>query len=138
MRTSIRVVGAVIYRDNAVLACRRRPEKSAGGQWEFPGGKIEAGEDPEEALARELEEELSLSDAQVGSLVARAVTPVGNKDIDLACYWVETSTHVAESTDHDAFEWLGIEDFDSVQWAEPDLPTLRAIEKNGFPRKGQS
>ena len=55
----IRVVGAIIERDGAVFAARRNAERSAGGLWEFPGGKIEAGETAEDALRRELQEELN-------------------------------------------------------------------------------
>ena len=55
----IRVVGAIVERDGAVFAARRNAERSAGGLWEFPGGKIEAGGTAEDALRRELQEELN-------------------------------------------------------------------------------
>ena len=55
----IRVVGAIIERDGAGFAARRNAERSAGGLWECPGGKIEAGETAEDALRRELQEELN-------------------------------------------------------------------------------
>ncbi|MFA4977167.1 MAG: NUDIX domain-containing protein [Sphingobacterium sp.] len=56
----ITVVCGIIFKDDLVLICRRKPEKSLGGYWEFPGGKVEDGESNEESLLRELIEELNL------------------------------------------------------------------------------
>ncbi|MGC8549339.1 MAG: (deoxy)nucleoside triphosphate pyrophosphohydrolase [Acidobacteriaceae bacterium] len=63
------VVAALILRGDEVLVCQRRPDQPMGLKWEFPGGKIEPGESPEEALRRELEEELGIQ-AHIGSLIA--------------------------------------------------------------------
>ncbi|WP_454060632.1 (deoxy)nucleoside triphosphate pyrophosphohydrolase [Elizabethkingia ursingii] len=57
----IRVVCGVIFNEGRILLCRRKPEKSLGGYWEFPGGKIEVGETEEESLYRELQEELGIT-----------------------------------------------------------------------------
>jgi 8-oxo-dGTP diphosphatase len=59
----VQVVAAIIERDGRILICRRTKEQSHPLQWEFPGGKVEPGESPEQALARELEEELGLREA---------------------------------------------------------------------------
>jgi len=64
------VVAALIERDGRLLVCRRRPDQQHPLQWEFPGGKVEPGEQPEAALARELEEELGIAQA-TGAEVAR-------------------------------------------------------------------
>lgn len=64
------MVAALILRGSTVLICQRRGDQPMAHKWEFPGGKIEAGETPEEALARELTEELNIQ-AEVGSLVVR-------------------------------------------------------------------
>ena len=118
-----------------VLACRRAGHKAAGEQWEFPGGKVDPGEVSRDALARELREELEL-DVEVGELVTRETTQVGDRGIDLACYWVTSSEWPTSSTDHDAFQWVAIDDFDSLNWAEPDLPALAAIAETGTPESG--
>ncbi len=60
----LQVVAAVIERDERILICQRRPGQSHALQWEFPGGKIEPGETPAQALARELEEELGVRGAR--------------------------------------------------------------------------
>jgi 8-oxo-dGTP diphosphatase len=69
-RTVRFVVAALILRGDRVLICQRRGDQPMALKWEFPGGKMEAGESPEQALARELQEELSI-DAKIGSLVTR-------------------------------------------------------------------
>jgi 8-oxo-dGTP diphosphatase len=63
------VVAGLILRGNEVLICQRRPDQAMALKWEFPGGKMEPGESPEEALIRELKEELGIS-ASIGTLVA--------------------------------------------------------------------
>ena len=59
----VRVVAAILECDGRVLICRRKPDQSHPLKWEFPGGKVEPGETPEQALSRELEEELDIRDA---------------------------------------------------------------------------
>ena len=59
----VQVVAAIIEREGRILICRRKKEQSHGLKWEFPGGKLEPGESPEQALARELEEELGIRQA---------------------------------------------------------------------------
>ncbi|MCU4298607.1 (deoxy)nucleoside triphosphate pyrophosphohydrolase [Brevibacterium permense] len=132
MSETLRVVAAVFHAGNQVLACRRKPEKTAGGKWEFPGGKVEAGESAEEALQRELAEELSLENSSIGSLISRDTTTTTRTSIDLACYWAETETRPQRSTDHDELRWCSVEELDHLDWAEPDLPVVRLIQRNGI------
>lgn len=121
------VAGVLTQPDGRVLACRRAPGRSAAGQWEFPGGKVEPGESAEEALRRELHEELGL-DAVVGALIVRSVTGVGDVDIDLATYRVAWSTEEpSSSTDHDELRWVFPAELESLGWAKPDLPTVRVL-----------
>jgi len=62
------VVAGILEKDGKVLACRRRADQDHGGKWEFPGGKVEAGENPAEALARELEEELLIQSGSISEI----------------------------------------------------------------------
>lgn len=121
------VVAAVAVRDVAVFCCRRRPGKSAAGRWEFPGGKVDVGEVPEEALARELAEELGVA-ARVGELLDRSGTEVAGTVIDLACYAVEFTTDPQSSSDHDELRWQPLGALDSLDWAAPDLPMVRRLQ----------
>jgi 8-oxo-dGTP diphosphatase len=120
----IRVVGAIVERDGAVFAARRNPDRSAGGLWEFPGGKIEPGESPEKALRRELQEELNVS-VSVGPFVDRSLSDVGSVQIELSCYVAEfEGNDPVSSSDHDAMQWVPLTELSSLHWAPGDIPLL--------------
>ena len=103
--TVLEVVAAVIERDGLVLACRRRTVRSAGGLWEFPGGKVEPGETADQALRREIAEELGVEISVVGELTAD-VTVVGGRSIRLVCLRATLLDAAPESSiDHDELRW---------------------------------
>ena len=81
----IAVVAALAERDGKLLIARRPEDRHMGGKWEFPGGKLEKGELPEEALRRELEEELGV-DAEIGSIAAAIPYSYPEKDVLLLFY----------------------------------------------------
>lgn len=125
----IRVVGAIIQRGSTVFAARRNPERSAGGLWEFPGGKIEAYESPEEALVRELREELSV-DVSVGAFIDQSVSDVAGTIIELSCYAaVLSAEEPVSSTDHDALTWVDLSELDQLDWAPGDVPVIERLPR---------
>lgn len=127
MTVELEVVAAAILDDGLMLACRRAPGKAAAGKWEFPGGKVEADEDPRAALERELLEELDVK-VEVGDLVDRSQTQVGDVTIDLATYDVRLlGRRPVQSTDHDQLGWFTLDDLASLEWAAPDLPAVAAL-----------
>lgn len=127
MSEALRVVGAVIEHQGKILACRRLSDKTEGGKWEFPGGKIEPGEHPREALARELREELGLEDIQVLDLVNRETTEGNDGPIDLACFRVAAKSIALSSTDHDKLVWLTPNWLKALNWANADWPTVNVL-----------
>ncbi len=115
------VVGAAIIRDGRVLACRRTAPPKAAGLWELPGGKVEPGESPEQALVREIAEELQLDIEVTGWLEGSSAIGTTHELV------VATATAAAgrpQPTEHDAITWLGADELDDVDWLEPDLPFL--------------
>jgi 8-oxo-dGTP diphosphatase len=124
---ALEVVAAVLIRDGRALACRRAAHKAGAGTWEFPGGKVERGESPEAALAREIREELGV-DVTVGPLVDRSEVPVGDRVIDLACYRADPVGPLpTSSTDHDELRWVPLADLGDLSWSAPDLPAVRRL-----------
>ncbi|MEE1650239.1 (deoxy)nucleoside triphosphate pyrophosphohydrolase [Brachybacterium sp. J144] len=123
----IRVVGAIVERDGAVFAARRNADRSAGGLWEFPGGKVEHGESPEAALRRELREELGV-DVTVGEFVDRSLSDVGTARIELSCYAAQfAGEDPSASSDHDAMQWVPLTELSSLRWAPGDVPLLEGL-----------
>ena len=120
------VVGAAIVRAGRVLAARRSAPAALAGGWEFPGGKVEPGESPAAALARECREELGVQIA-VGELLGAA---------DIAAGFV-LHVHVAELIagepqplqDHDELRWLAGDELDDVPWLPADRPVLGALRE---------
>lgn len=125
--STVRVVAAVIVSDRRLLACRRNAGRSDGGLWEFPGGKIEAGEGPAEALTREIREELGVH-IDVGARIHRATTRVQERLIDLDTYWARLAgERPMISTDHDVLRWLRRSELSSLEWCAPDLPVVELL-----------
>ncbi len=120
------VVGAAILRGSTCLVGQRRKGGSFGECWEFPGGKVEPGETAEQALVREIHEELGL-DVVVGELAGRGEIHAGGRDIVLDVYFCESSSGVPEAREHLALKWIGVDEIDSLRWAAADLPVLPAL-----------
>jgi 8-oxo-dGTP diphosphatase len=127
------VVAGVLTRRGAIFAARRAASRALGGYWELPGGKVEAGEADEEALVRELAEELGI-EVSVGPRLAESVWDGGSRPIHLIAYFVTRESGDVEvrpsGVDHDAFRWLRREELFGVEWAPPDVPLIVALREH--------
>lgn len=125
----IDVAAAVIHRDGKVLAAQRGYGGLAGG-WEFPGGKVEPGESPEEALVREVAEELAVTVA-----VERPVAVVDYEyetfRLHMHCFLAHVERGRIRLLEHSDARWLGADDIDSVAWLPADIQVIEAIRQSG-------
>ena len=114
----------LIDAQETILATQRPEGKALGGLWEFPGGKVEEGEDPEEALRREIREELCLELGELTPLEPVEHTyPFGT--IRLLPYLSRCEARPAiHLTEHTALRWLKLEEAGEIEWAPADLPVL--------------
>lgn len=125
---TILVVAGALRREGRYLVGRRLPGGSAGGLWEFPGGKVERGEHPDEALRREFWEELALEVA-VDDLVGRALSVTPERLLVLDLYLVRDVKPPARPrpTAHQEIHWLSPSEFERLCWAPPDQPLLDCL-----------
>ena len=121
----VRVVAAVI-RDGDRIFATARGYGEYKGWWEFPGGKIEAGETPEEALVREIHEELD-TEIRVGELIATIEFDYPTFHLSMDCFWAEVVTGRLVLKEAADARWLTRETLESVQWLPADQTIIDAI-----------
>lgn len=129
MKKQIKVVGAVIQNDqNQILCALRSPKMSMPNCWEFPGGKIEKNEKPEEALVREIQEELGC-EISVTDLVEDVIYEYQNIIVNLITYEAQIKSGTPVANEHAKIEWKEISELKELEWALADLPTVEKLIK---------
>lgn len=129
------VVGAIIVDSlsapSAVLAARRSKPPELAGKWEFPGGKVEVGETPPEALTREIREELGV-DIQVGHELTHTdgAWPVSEK-YALLLFFATSPQQPEPGDSHDALRWLTWSQLGSVDWLPSDAGAVSILQQGG-------
>lgn len=124
---TVRVVAAVIRKDDKIFATQRGYGEFKDG-WEFPGGKIEEGETPEQALTREIREELD-TEIQVGKLIDTIEYDYPKFHLSMDCFWCEIMQGGLELKEHEAARWLSKEELYSVDWLPADVGVVEKIKK---------
>ena len=130
---TIKVVSAVIIAVNEkgesiIFATQRGYGKFKGG-WEFPGGKIEACETPEEALKREIMEELE-TEISVGELIDTIEYDYPEFHLSMDCFWSEIISGKLVLKEHEDARWLTREKIDDVQWLPADITLIEKLKRN--------
>lgn len=122
------VCAAIIREGDNLLIAKRGFGKKLAGKWEFPGGKAEIGESPEESLIREIREELGL-EVEVGSLITAVEHSYGEESIKLLAYEAKIYSKKFRLNSHDDVVFASINDLKNYDLAEADLKLLPAIER---------
>ena len=123
----IHVVAALIRRENELFATQRG-YGNYKDWWEFPGGKIEPGEAPEDALVREIREELT-ADISVGEYLTTVEYDYPEFHLSMACYWCTVKDGHLTLLEHEAARWLPLEHLRQVNWLPADVLVIEEIEK---------
>ncbi|MGN1234127.1 MAG: (deoxy)nucleoside triphosphate pyrophosphohydrolase [Candidatus Cryptobacteroides sp.] len=122
----IEVVAAVIRRGDEIFATQRGYGEFKDW-WEFPGGKMEAGETPQQALKREINEELD-AEINVGSLIQTVEWDYPAFHLTLHCFWCELAGEALHLNEHEAAAWLNKDNLFSVKWLPADEDILKEIK----------
>ena len=124
----IRVTAAIIESENKFLIAQRKAKDNLfGGLWEFPGGKIEDGETPEECMARELKEELEI-EVEVGTLITSTKHRYPNGIFELLVYKVEHISGNFILNDHDEVKWITIDEISKFDFPPANTPIINYLK----------
>ena len=127
----IRVVAAIILKDDKILIARRKQGTHLEFKWEYPGGKLEENENEEIGLKRELEEEFNIK-ASVENYLTESFYEYDNVKINLKAYFVKDFLGDIKLTDHDKVEWINIDELKNYDFAPADIPINDYLVKNGI------
>lgn len=122
----ITVVAAIIYKNNKFLIAKRKPDKKLGGYWEFPGGKVEFGENPEDAVKREIKEELGIQ-IRVDKNIGESIYEYDFGSINLKGYVCSYLSGKVIFNDHTEVKWIDIDNINKYKMAPADLLLIQKL-----------
>lgn len=124
----IRVTAAIITNSGKVFIAKRKPPGRMPGMWEFPGGKIEEGETPEQCLKRELHEEFGV-DAVIGRHLGTSVYPYEFYTVELMAFQTKIIGGEIRLNDHSDMAWVECRDLDGFEFAPADILFVEMIQR---------
>jgi 8-oxo-dGTP diphosphatase len=133
----VKVTAAILHRDGKIIIAQRKSSDHLAGKWEFPGGKIEPGETPEECLARELKEELGI-DTAVGEFLGANIHHYEHISIELMAYRTFWVGGAVSMNDHKAYEWVTVGQLAEFDFAPADMPFVNMLREGQFDFAAQS
>jgi len=126
--TIVKVTAAIIVRDGKILIAQRHPTDRMAGLWEFPGGKVEAGETPEACLRRELKEELAI-DVRIGEALGISVYHYDHISIRLMAYQAFWKRGSIKLSTHRDYRWVNPDQLDLYAFTPADLPFVNKLSR---------
>ncbi|MDR4433589.1 (deoxy)nucleoside triphosphate pyrophosphohydrolase [Bacillus tequilensis] len=127
MKKTIKVAAAVIQNDRDMILCAlRSPTMSLANLWEFPGGKLEEGENAREALVREIHEELGCK-IEAGEIIDNIHHEYEKIIVNLISIQAKIVEGEPDAKEHAELRWVPVSELDSLEWAPADIPTVNAL-----------
>jgi 8-oxo-dGTP diphosphatase len=123
----VKVTAAILAKDNKIIIAKRGPDDRLANKWEFPGGKIEIHETPEQCLKREMKEEFDI-DVSVGEYLGSSIYYYSHISIELMAYrtyWEDGEIHLNY---HDEFKWISVEQLAEFDFAPADLAFVEKLQ----------
>lgn len=124
----VRVTAAIMVNNGKIIIAKRKPSDKLPNKWEFPGGKIENNETPEQCLKRELKEEFDIN-VSVGEYLASSIYHYDHISIELLAYrtyWEGGNINLKE---HDEFRWVSLKQLDEYDFAPADIPFVEKLRE---------
>ena len=114
--------------DGRILIAKRNADDKLPNKWEFPGGKVEDGETPEQCLRREMREEFQI-DVEIGEYLGESVYHYGHGSIQLLAYRTFWKSGVISPKDHDDFRWVSQDELKNYDFAPADIPFVEQLRR---------
>jgi 8-oxo-dGTP diphosphatase len=123
----VKVTAAILVKNNKIIIAKRGPGDALADKWEFPGGKIEIDETPEQCLKREMKEEFDI-DVSVGEYLGSSVYKYDHIFIELLAYRTYWEEGEIDLKDHDEFKWISLEQLAEFDFAPADLVFVEKLQ----------
>ena len=125
------VTAGIITQGGRILICQRRKGSWGEYKWEFPGGKVEDGEDPRECLRRELKEELAI-EAKIGPLFYHIKHRYPDREVELIVFHIPGYAGEVSNKQFESIRWVGREEISQFDFLEADRPVIEAVARESL------